>query len=167
MNRIVYGNSRLARDPPPKISGDETITRLYTRKATDIRMRIAKKNESGILNQNLCGSNKGYKNWKEGDPKGSGYTFANIAYPGAAYCPGSMLREKEIGRLVELIFSSDNYFRYKEVELVADSHFGHLVPMIFLRLWKIHAITSFTVARRIGISNLKEVSKKKLTKVEF
>lgn len=60
INDIIYRNSRSARDPPCNISGDETITRLYTLKATDIRMRTAKKNESGILNQNLCGSNQGY-----------------------------------------------------------------------------------------------------------
>ena len=55
LNKIVYGNSRKARDPPGFVSGDETITRLYTRKATDVRMRTKKKNESGILNQNICG----------------------------------------------------------------------------------------------------------------
>ena len=60
INDIIYSNARRAREPPMFISGDETITRLYTRKATDIRMRTAKKNESGILNQNLCGSNEGY-----------------------------------------------------------------------------------------------------------
>lgn len=61
LNEIVYGNSRKARENPCRISGDETITRLYTKRATDIRMRTAKKNESGILNQNLCGSNEGYE----------------------------------------------------------------------------------------------------------
>ena len=60
LNETVYGNSRKARDPPEFISGDETITRLYTQRATDIRMRTSKKNESGILNQNICGSNEGY-----------------------------------------------------------------------------------------------------------
>ena len=60
LNEIIYGNSRRARDPPSRISGDETVTRTYTRKAVDIRMRTSKKNESGILNQNLCSSNKGY-----------------------------------------------------------------------------------------------------------
>ena len=59
-SRIIYENSIAARDPPNTISGDETITRLYTQKATDIRMRTSKKNESGALNQNLCGSNEGY-----------------------------------------------------------------------------------------------------------
>jgi len=59
-NDLVYGNSRKARDPPAWISGDETITRMYTRKASDIRMRTKKKNESGLLNQNLCGSNEGF-----------------------------------------------------------------------------------------------------------
>ena len=43
LNDIIYGNSRNARDPPGYISGDETITRMYTRKATDIRMRTSKK----------------------------------------------------------------------------------------------------------------------------
>ena len=54
LNDIVYGNSRAARDPPAWVSGDETITRTYTQKASDIRMRTAKKNESGMLNQNIC-----------------------------------------------------------------------------------------------------------------
>ena len=49
-------------------------------------MRTSKKNESGILNQNLCGSNQGYSTWKTGgDPVGGGYTFTNLAYPGAKY----------------------------------------------------------------------------------
>ena len=99
-NNIVYGNSRRAREAPSIISEDETITRLYTKKATDIRMRISKKNESGILNQNICGSNKGYKTWKLGDPKGSGYTYANLSYPGARYNIGSMFREKDMGNLI-------------------------------------------------------------------
>ena len=43
LNDIIYSNSRNARDPPGYISGDETITRLYKRKATDIRMRTSKK----------------------------------------------------------------------------------------------------------------------------
>ena len=60
LNKMVYGNSRKARDPPLIVSGDETITRLYTQKASDIRMRTSKKNESGALNQNICGSNEGY-----------------------------------------------------------------------------------------------------------
>ena len=84
-SRIVYQNARLARDPPPNISGDETITRFYGKKAVDIRMRTKKKNESGILNQNICGSNVGYKYRQEGDPIGGGYTFCNLAYPGKIY----------------------------------------------------------------------------------
>ena len=54
------GITLTSRDAPNVFSGDETITRVYTRKATDIRMRTSKKNESGILNQNLCSSNEGY-----------------------------------------------------------------------------------------------------------
>ena len=59
-SEIVYSNSRRSRDPPKSISGDETITRLYTKKLTEIRMRTSKKNESGVLNQNLCGANDEY-----------------------------------------------------------------------------------------------------------
>ena len=109
MSEIVYGNSRKSREPPNFFSGDETITRLYTRKATDIRMRTSKKNESGILNQNLCGSNEGYETWKEGDPKGSGFTFANLTYPGKSYNIGSMLREKDVGNLLQLVFTCGEY----------------------------------------------------------
>ena len=60
-SEIVYSNSRKSREPPNTISGDETITRLYSKKARDIRMRTSKKNESGILNQNLCGANDEYQ----------------------------------------------------------------------------------------------------------
>ena len=69
---IVYSNSRKSREPPNTISGDETISHLYTRKDTVIRMRTSKKND------NLCGSNEGYANRKEGDPKAGGFTYANI-----------------------------------------------------------------------------------------
>ena len=130
---IVYENSRNSRDTPNTISGDETITRLYTRKATDIRMRTRKKNESGIMNQNLCGSNEGYMNWSSNHPKASGFTFANMAYPGASYNVGSMFREKDIGNLLQLVFSCGEYYRFKNIELVADSHFGHVLPMIYAR----------------------------------
>ena len=134
LNEIVYGNSRKARDPPRFVSGDETITRLYTQRATDIRMRTGKKNESGILNQNICGSNEGYSTWKTGDPKGTGYTFANMAYPGASGNVGSIFCEKDIGNLVQLLFTCGNYFRYKDTELITDAHFGHFVPVAYLRL---------------------------------
>ena len=166
LSSIIYGNSRKSREPPNFFSGDETITRLYTRKATDIRMRTSKKNESGILNQNLCGSNEGYDTWKPGDPKGSGFTFANMAYPGASYNVGSMFREKDLGNLFQLIFASGEYFRFKNLHLVADSHFGHFVPLCFSRLWKVYITTSFNASSRIGISNVKELSKEKLSKSE-
>ena len=78
-SEIVYSNSRKSRDPPRSVSGDETVTRLYTKKLTEIRMRTHKKNESGVLNQNICGSNDEYEEWKEGDPVGSGFTYANMA----------------------------------------------------------------------------------------
>ena len=167
MNDIVYGNTRRARDPPMYISGDETITRLYTRKATDVRMRTKKKNESGILNQNLCGSNEGYSTWKVGDPKGTGTVFCNLAYPGSSYNMGSMFRERDIGNLIQLIFSCDDYFRYRDVELITDSHFGHLVPLTFLRLWKVFTTSSFLVSSRIGIEDIEELSKKQLDEEEL
>ena len=158
----MYANSRLSRDAPNVFSGDETITRVYTRKATDIRMRTSKKNESGILNQNLCSSNEGYATYKQGDPKACGFTFANMAYPGASYSYGSMFREKDMGNLFQLIFMCDKYFRFKDVELVTDSHFGHITPMVFSRLWKVYVTSSFSAAQRIGISEIEKLSKKEL-----
>ena len=155
LNEIVYGNSRAARDPPEVISGDETITRLYTKKATDVRMRTRKKNESGILNQNLCGSNKNYLTWNKDDPMGGGYTFINMAYPGKSYNVGSMFREKDMGNLLQMIFQCDDYFRYRCTELIADSHFGHVVPISILQLWQVFCTCAFLPASRKGISNLK------------
>ena len=133
LNEIIYGNSRRSRDPPNIFSGDETVTRCYTKKATDIRMRTSKKNESGILNQSLCGSNEGYSTWKAGDPKASGFTFSCTSYPGRRYNLGSMFREKDMGNLMQLVFSAGNYFRFKDLELVTDSHFGHITPIIYAR----------------------------------
>ena len=164
LNEIVYGNSRAARDPPEVISGDETITRLYTKKATDVRMRTRKKNESGILNQNLCGSNKNYLTWNKDDPMGGGYTFINMAYPGKSYNVGSMFREKDMGNLLQMIFQCDDYFRYRCTELIADSHFGHVVPISILQLWQVFCTCAFLPASRKGISNLKTLSKTTINK---
>ena len=125
-------------------------------------MRTSKKNESGILNQNLCSSNEGYATYKQGDPKACGFTFANMAYPGASYSYGSMFREKDMGNLFQLIFMCDKYFRFKDVELVTDSHFGHITPMVFSRLWKVYVTSSFSAAQRIGISEIEKLSKKEL-----
>ena len=165
-SEIVYSNSRKSRDPPASISGDETITRLYSKKATDIRMRTKKKNESGVLNQNLCGANDEYEGWKAGDPVGSGFTFANLAYPGKTFNRGSMFREKDMGNLIQLIFRCGEYFRGKDIELVTDSHFGHLVPIAYLRLLNVYTTSSFTPGARIGVSNIALLSKKKYTKEE-
>ena len=162
----MYQQARIARDPPSFISGDETITRMYGRKATDIRMRASKKNESGILNQNLCSNNDGYKFRKEGDPKGGGYTFANIIYPGRRYTTGSTIREKDMGNLMQLIFSCGDYFRYRDIELVVDSHFGHVTPIAFLRAWGVYVTASFRPSRK-GISDIEELSKKALPKEEI
>ena len=161
LNNIIYSNTRRSRDPPAVGSGDERITRMYSKRTTDIRMRTSKKNESGLLDQSICSSNEGYKTWKEGDPKGSGITFASVIYPGAKYNRGSAFREKDMGNLIQLLFTCEDYFRYRNFELVTDSHFGHLVPIAFLRMWGVYATSSFNPKSRIGVSNLLELSKKK------
>ena len=129
-------------------------------------MRTKKKNESGILNQNLCGSNLGYSGRQDGDPIGGGYTFANVAYPGKKYNIGSTFREQDMGNLLQLVFQCDQYFRHKNIELITDSHFGHLVPVAFCRLWGIHCTSSALVSRK-GLSKISFLSKKKLTKEEI
>ena len=164
MNKIIYANSRKSRDPPHFFSGDETITRLYTSKASDIRMRTRKKNESGILNQNICGSNQGYSTWKEDDPQGNGFTYCNTAYTGALYNFGSSFREKDIGNLIWLMFQSGDYFRFRNLELIADSHFGHLTPIIFLKSWGVFSTVSFNAHSRVGVQGIKELSKQELDK---
>ena len=88
-----------------------------------------------------------------------------MTYPDKAYVRGSMFRERDMGNLCQLLFTCDNYFRYKNIELVTDAHFGHLVPVAFLRLWMVYATCSFSPAQRLGISNL-ELSKVKLNKEE-
>ena len=130
-------------------------------------MRTKKKNESGVLNQNLCGSNEGYSTRNVGDPKGTGTVFCNLSNPGFLYNMGSMIREQDIGNLMQLIFSCDDYFRYRDVELITDAHFGHLVPLTFLRLWKVFATSSFLASSRIGIEDIEELSKKKLDKAQL
>ena len=67
-----------------------------------------------------------------------------------------------MGNLVLLLFWCGNYFRYKHVELVTDSHFGHYVPVSFLSLWNIKC-TSSALPSRKGISNLQEISGEKLS----
>ena len=162
----MYQNSRSSRQAPNTISGDETVIRCYTKKATDIRMRTSKKNESGILSQGLCTSNEDYATYKEGDPKACGFTFASMCYPGAKYNVGSMFRENDMGNLLQLVFSCNDYFRFKDIELVTDSHFGHITPIVYSRFWKLFVTSSFTVFQRIGISSIEELSKTKLGKPE-
>ena len=67
-----------------------------------------------------------------------------------------------MGNTLQLIFSSGNYFRFKDLELVTDSHFGHLTPIVYARLWKLFVTSSFTASQRIGISGIEELSTKKL-----
>ena len=125
-------------------------------------MRTKKKNESGILNQNICGSNEGYRSYREGDLKGGGYTYANVAYPGKRYNRGSVFREKDMGNLIQLFFICGDYFRFKNIEFVTDSHFGHLVPVLYLTLWKILVTSSFRVSR-VGVKQIERFSKEKLS----
>ena len=128
-------------------------------------MRTKKKNESGILNQNICGSNVGYKFRQEKDPIGGGYTFCNLAYPGKIYNIGNIFREKDMGNLLQLIFACGDYFRYRNTELVADSLFGHVVPVSYLRLWGVYCTTSLCPNRK-GLWSIKELSGKKLEESE-
>ena len=72
-----------------------------------------------------------------------------------------MFREKDMGDVLQMIFTCRDYFRGSGVELITDSHFGHIVPIVFLRTWNIFVTSSFQQSQRIGISNIKELSKKK------
>ena len=67
-----------------------------------------------------------------------------------------------MGNIIQLLFSCKDYFRYRNIELITDSHFGHIVPVAYLRLWNAFATCSFTASSRIGISNIKELSTQKL-----
>ena len=75
MAKEVYRNSRNAWQVPISLSAHETIIRLYSQKARQIRMRPAKKNESDIKNQSIWGANDEYEGEKPGDPVGNGDTF--------------------------------------------------------------------------------------------
>ena len=129
-------------------------------------MRTSKKNESGILNHSICSSNEDYATWRKGDPKASGFTFSSMSYPGKQYNVGSMFREKDMGNLLKLLFTAGDYFRGKDLELVTDSHFGHLTPLVYARLWKVYITSSFTVSQRLGISAMTQLSNKKMEKNE-
>ena len=65
-----------------------------------------------------------------------------------------------------MIFESGYYFRFKNIELITDSHFGHLVPIAFCRLWGLYCTSSVLVSRK-GVSKLDFLSNKKLTKEEI
>ena len=78
-----------------------------------------------------------------------------------------MFREKDMGNLVQLLFTCGDYFRGKDIELVTDSHFGHMVPIAYLRLLKVYVTSSFNQGSRIGISNIPELSRKKYTTEEL
>ena len=74
-----------------------------------------------------------------------------------------MFREKDMGNLIKLLFTCGNYFRDKNIQLVTDAHFGHFVPVAYLRLWKVYVTSSFLAKQRIGISGIKKLSKDKLS----
>jgi len=77
-----------------------------------------------------------------------------------------MFREKDMGNLIQLLFNCGDYFINKDIELVTDGHFGHLVPIVYLRSMKVYVTSSFNAAQRIGISKIAELSKKKYDKKE-
>ena len=72
-----------------------------------------------------------------------------------------------MGNLIQLLFTCGNYFRDKNIELVTDAHFGHFVPVAYLRLWKVFVTSSFLAKQRIGISAIKELSNDKLNEQQL
>ena len=64
-----------------------------------------------------------------------------------------------MGNLIQLLFTCGDYLRGKDIELVTDAHFGHLVPIAWLRSMKVYVTTSFNPGQRIGVSNIAELSK--------
>ena len=106
---------------------------MYSKNDLNIRMCKRKKNESGVLNQSLCGADDEHEGWKVGDPVGSAFTFTSTSYPGKSLNRGSFFRKRDMGNLIQLIFCCGEYFRGKDIELVTDSHCGHLVPIAYLR----------------------------------
>ena len=115
-----------------------------------------------IVEHNICSSNKFYATWRKGDPKASGFTFASMSYPGKQYNVGSMFREKDMGNLLQLLFTAGDYFRGKDLELVTDSHFGYLTPLVYARLWKVYITSLFMVLQRLGISDVTQMSNKEM-----
>ena len=89
-----------------------------------------------------------------------------MAYPGKQYNIGNVFREKDMGNLLLMAFLCRGFFRYRNVELIADSHFGHIVPVAYLRLWQMYCTCAFRVSRK-GISNIVALSKTKLLKEEL
>ena len=77
-----------------------------------------------------------------------------------------MFREKYFGNLLQMIFECGDFFRYRNMELIADSHFGHMVPVAFLRLWDIFA-TFAARPSRLGVSHIPELVSKELSKEEM
>ena len=50
---------------------------------------------------------------------------------------------------------------------MTDAHFGHLVPVAFLSFWNVFVTASFNAKTRKGISNIEELSTRKLSKEEI
>ena len=71
-----------------------------------------------------------------------------------------------MGNLIQMLFTSREYFRYRDIELIADSHFGHITPVAFLRTWGVFVTTSFNPSSRLGVKSIDELSKEELTKEE-
>ena len=66
-----------------------------------------------------------------------------------------MFREKDMGNLLQRLFTCGDYFRDKEIELVTDSQFGHMVPTVYLRLFKVYVSFSFNQGPRVKRWNFK------------
>ena len=61
------------------------------------------------------------------------------------------------------MFAFKDYFRYRNMELVTDAYFWHLVPVAFLSLLGVFVTAWTNVKSTKGISNIKDLSKDKLS----
>ena len=62
------------------------------------------------------------------------------------------------------MFQAGDYFLFRNLELIADSHFGHRTPIIFLKSWGVFLTVSFNAPSRDGLQGIKELLKHKLDK---
>ena len=60
------------------------------------------------------------------------------------------------------MFQAGDYVLFRNLELIADSHFGHRTPIIFLKSWGVFLTVSFNAHSRDGLQGIKELLKHKL-----